>query len=207
MIGDFNRRVTVKAWGSTQDEAGGVIPTLTASYTIWAKVEDRSGQVRQDEQQREWNYDYKVTFRYEKYRVVTSGMTIDYDGKRLAINSISYFNEGNRKEVVARCSTQDVLVNASNDGIIVEPDGLSRILVEVNAGTSEAIEAGIIVGASSYTNSRMINRDIEVNRGGHAIANIQQTGSTEYVTKAFNSNTVYFSSPIYFWEYIKITLA
>lgn len=207
MIGELNRRVTVKSWGHTQDEAGGLIDTLTASYTIWAKVEDRNGRQMISEQQREWDYDYKVTFRYEKSRIVTSGMTIDYDGKRLAINSLSYINEGNRKFCIARCSTQDVLVNASNDGEIVEPDGLSNILVEVVAGTSDATEAGIIVGASSYTNTRMIGREIEVNRGGHPIGNIQQSGNTEYVTKALNSDTVYFSSSIYFGEYIKITLA
>jgi hypothetical protein len=54
----------------------------------------------------------------------------------------------------------------------------------------------------------MIGREIEVNRGGHPIGNIQQSGNTEYVTKALNSDTVYFhDTPIYFGEYIKITLA
>ena len=207
MIGQLNRRVTLKAWGSTQDEAGGVIASVVAFYPIWAKVEDRNGRLYQGEQQREWSYDYKVTFRYEKSRVVSSGMTIDYDGKRLTINSISFLDEGQRKYAVARCSALDN-INTSGDGEIVEPDGLSSILIEVEAGTDEAIEAGIIVGASSYTNSRMIGRKIEVNRGGWPIANIPQTGNPDYVTKELNSDTVYFhDTPIYFGEYIKITLA
>lgn len=205
-VGQLNRRITIKSWGNTQDEAGGVIPTLTASYTMWAKVENRNGNLFLGQQQREWSYDYKVTFRYEKSRIVSSGMTIDYDGKRLAINSLSYVDEGQKKYAIARCSALDK-INTAGDGEVVEPDGLSRILVEVEAGTSDAIEAGIIVGASSYTNSRMIGRDIEVNRGGWPIANIEQTGNPEFVTKAFNSDTVYFSSHIYEGEYIKITLA
>lgn len=108
MIGKLNRRVTLKSWSSTQDEAGGVIPLITSTYVIWANVEDRTGHIMQGEQQRQWSYDYKVTFRYEKSRVVTSGMTIDYDSKRLAINSLSYENEGQRRYCIARCSTTDI---------------------------------------------------------------------------------------------------
>ena len=103
MIGKLNRRVTLKAWSSSQDEAGGVIPLVTSSYPIWANVEDRTGHMMQGEQRREWSYDYKVTFRYEKSRVAISAMTIDYDSKRLTINSVSYQNEGTRKYCIARC--------------------------------------------------------------------------------------------------------
>lgn len=207
-IGKLNRRINLKAWGSTQDsEGGGVIPTIISSYNIWAKVENRNGNLFLGEQQREWNYDYKVTFRYENSRVVNSSMTIDYDNKRLAINSLSYQEEGQRRYAIARCSTLESFTDAEIGGDPIEPDGLSRILVEVEAGTQGAIDAGIIVGASSYFNARMAGHKIEVTRGGHPIANIQQDGNPEYVTKAFNSDTVYFSSPVYLHEYIKITLA
>ena len=53
MIGKLNRRVTLKSWSNTQDDAGGVIPLVTASYPIWADVEDRTGNMMQDEQQRQ----------------------------------------------------------------------------------------------------------------------------------------------------------
>lgn len=109
MIGEFNRRINLKSWGKTQDEAGGLSATLTNSYIIWAKVEDRSGNRMISEQQQQWSYDYKVTFRYENSRPVNSSMTIDYDSKRLAINSLSYKNEGKRAYCVARCSTVDIL--------------------------------------------------------------------------------------------------
>lgn len=110
MIGQLNRRVQLKAWGSDQDDIGAPVKTLLASYAIWAQVEDRSGHLYLGQEQSTWNYDYKITFRYEKTRPISSNMTIDYDGKRLAINSVSYQNEGNRRFVVTRCTTTDEAV-------------------------------------------------------------------------------------------------
>lgn len=107
MIGDFNRRITLQSWTTTQDEAGGSAAVIDQSYTIWAKVEDRSGRTFGGEQQEQWSYDYKVTFRYEKSRKVNSNMTILYDGKKLLIRSLSYADEGQRKFCVARCSATD----------------------------------------------------------------------------------------------------
>ena len=106
-IGELNRRIILKSWGSSQGDTGGLTAIQIASYPIWAKVEDRNGRLVTGAQQREWSYDYKVTFRYEKSRVVNSDMTIDYDGKRLSINSLSYANEGQRKFCIARCSATD----------------------------------------------------------------------------------------------------
>lgn len=114
-IGQLNRRITLRSWGSTQDEGGGPIALLLVTYTVWAKVEQRSGQMYSGQQQPIWTYDYRVTFRYEKSRVVSSNFTIDYDGKRLAINSLSYSEEGNRKYAIARCSTVDANINTDND--------------------------------------------------------------------------------------------
>lgn len=115
MIGAMNRRITFRSWGSTQDEGGGAIATLLNTYTIWAKVEPRSGQLYSGEQQALWAYDYKITFRYEKSRVVLSNYTIDYDGKRLRINSVSFENEGNRKYVIAKCTTLDAAIDTALD--------------------------------------------------------------------------------------------
>lgn len=117
MIGELNRRITFKSWGADQDPGGGPIALLLLSYTIWAKVEARSGQMYSGEQQALWTYDYKITFRYEKSRVVPSNYTIDYDSKRLAIRSVSFLQEGNRKYVVAMCSTTDDSIDTASDAI------------------------------------------------------------------------------------------
>ena len=153
MIGQLNRRVTLKSWGNTQDEAGGVIASVVAFYPIWAKVEDRNGRLYQGEQQREWSYDYKVTFRYERSRVVNSGMTIDYDSKRLAIKSLSYENEGTRKYCIARCSATDFLLPQDGSGGGASSYYGLNILFRVG-DSGEPVD-----GDLEYTNSELIGRD------------------------------------------------
>lgn len=141
MIGQLNRRVTLKSYGDTQDEAGGLVSVTTASYTMWAKVEDRFGRQFTNEQQEQWSYDYKVTFRYEKSRPVKSNMTIDYDSKRLRINSLSFFNEGNRKYCIARCSASDLIEVDSGEPI--EPGSSSSTLnIMFRVGDEGAAAAG-----------------------------------------------------------------
>ncbi len=81
MIGKMNRRITIKTWATTQDAGGGLSPSVSSSYSIWAMVEDRSGSLITAQAQPQWSYDYKITFRYEKTRVVNSNQTIAYDGK------------------------------------------------------------------------------------------------------------------------------
>lgn len=115
MIGELNRRITVKSWSATQDAGGGLSPLMVRSYSIWAKVEARNGQPFTSEEQQVWNYDYKITFRYEKSRIVGSNFTVDYDSKRMRINSISFSDEGNRKLCIARCSTIDASIDTSTD--------------------------------------------------------------------------------------------
>lgn len=105
MIGKLNTRITIKNSGFTIDEAGGPSDLNNdEGYELWAKVDARDGRLMTNEKQVQWSYNYKVTFRYERSRIVTSDMVISYDGKDLKINSISYENEGKRKFVVARCS-------------------------------------------------------------------------------------------------------
>lgn len=115
MIGEMNRRVIVTSWGSIQDAGGGLSPVQIGAYPLWAKVRARNGSLYTGEQQALWNYDYEITTRYEKSRIVKSNQTYEYDGKRLAINSVSFSEEGNRKYVVCRCSTTDAAVDVSQD--------------------------------------------------------------------------------------------
>lgn len=114
-IGDFNRKITLKSWTATQDEGGGSSAVNLASYIVWAKIDQRFGTPFTSEEQQVWNYDYKITFRYERSRIPKSNFTIDYDSKRLRINSISYENEGNRAYSVARCTTIDANIDTDND--------------------------------------------------------------------------------------------
>ena len=107
MIGKLNRRITIKTLDTDQDEGGGISAVETDSYTMWAQVEDRNGIPVTTEGQKIWNYDYKITVRYERSRIKKSNQIVEYDGKSLAIGSISFENEGNRKYAILRCSATD----------------------------------------------------------------------------------------------------
>ncbi len=137
MIGELNSRITIKTWGSDQDEIGAPVKVLAASYNMWAKVESRSGHLYVGQEQPLWNYDYKITFRYERSRPVASNSTIDYDNKRLAINSVSFENEGKRFWTVVRCATTDETIS-STDGEI-QPDLIRTLSTYSYTGTGSEV--------------------------------------------------------------------
>jgi SPP1 family predicted phage head-tail adaptor len=103
----LNRRITVRAWGFTQDIIGGIVKAETGAWTMWAQVDERSGGSFRDHNQMIWDYDYKVTVRYENSRVIGSNNTLDYGDYLLKINNTSIKNEGFHKYLEMRCSTVD----------------------------------------------------------------------------------------------------
>jgi SPP1 family predicted phage head-tail adaptor len=102
MIGELNRKITLKSWTNTQDDAGGNIKTLSSSFSVWAKVEDRQGERTFSGGQEQFSYDYKITMRFRP--VISQRMTITYDSKNLIIRSLSIKSEGNKRFFIARCS-------------------------------------------------------------------------------------------------------
>lgn len=88
---------------------------------------------------------------------------------------------------------------------------LSKVLFNGKAGTSEAIAAGVVEGATSYTNSKLAGHESEVFRSGVLISDFDQGGGVEYAIKdtdgTLNSTTINFLSPIQDGEWIKIKLA
>ena len=107
MTAELNRRITIKSYTTTQDAGGGSTSTESASYSMWAKVEDRTGQWIDGQGQLLWKYDYKITVRHELSRIIKSNMIVQYDGKKLLINSVAPNSEGIRKYDILRCSAID----------------------------------------------------------------------------------------------------
>lgn len=114
----LNNRVTIRAWGATQNDIGSPVASETGAWDMWAEIEDRSGSSQTPYQQKLWTYDYKITMRWEKGRVIGSNNTIDYDGKRLIINSIAPINEAERRYAVARCTAIDQNVATGGGGAV-----------------------------------------------------------------------------------------
>lgn len=82
----------------------------------------------------------------------------------------------------------------------------TTLLASVKAGTSAAITANVIVGNTTYTNSRLINNNCEISRGGIDLPDFDMGTGEDYFTKSYGSDTVTFSSAINLDERIKIKL-
>lgn len=82
----------------------------------------------------------------------------------------------------------------------------TTLLVSVKAGSSLAIAAGIAVGSSTYINSRLINNNAEVGRGGSDLPDFDMGTGESFFTKALSSDTITFSYPIEDEERIKIKI-
>ncbi len=115
-IGELNRKITIKSWTATTDAGGGLTAVQASSYTMWANVQDRDG-IQITQGQAVWKYDYKVKVRYEASRKIGSNYTIDYDSKRLKINSVSFKTEGKRKYAILRCEAMDSAVASGSGGV------------------------------------------------------------------------------------------
>lgn len=87
---------------------------------------------------------------------------------------------------------------------------LPKTLFNGKAGTSEAIAAGVIVGASSYTNLKLAGKESETFRSGYLISDFDQGGDVDYAIKdtdlTLDSDTITFLTPIYDGEWIKIKI-
>lgn len=83
---------------------------------------------------------------------------------------------------------------------------LTRLLIRAKVGSAEATSAGLVVGATTYVNSRMINNNVEVQRNGVDLPDIDLGDGSTYFTKIIGSDTIIFSTPIADSEYIKIKI-
>ena len=101
---DLNRRITIKVYGFTKDAIGGVTQTVTSSYDVWAQVENRTGRALDFAQQPMAVYDYKITKRFEIGRETKATYTIEYEGKHLKIETVSFDDERFKKFEVIRAT-------------------------------------------------------------------------------------------------------
>lgn len=109
----LNRRVTVTRWVSGKNSIGSPVPTISGSWDKWAQVDERDGRQFTQADQQVWAYDAKIVMRYEKTRPTQSNMTIEYEGARYVIQSVSIKTEGHKKWEVCRCSKVDIPITQS----------------------------------------------------------------------------------------------
>ena len=108
MIGEMRSRITVKAPTFSKDAAGGVSVSYSSGYSLWAKVDNRSGQAQYQEGQRLTNYNYRIKVRYFASAIITTANIIVYNGLYLRVDSVEFEREGNLDYVYLNCSESGV---------------------------------------------------------------------------------------------------
>jgi head-tail adaptor len=110
-ISVLNLRVTIKQWGSTQDQGLGSYYTLANSWGVWANKRNRTGSQYNSEAQQQYQYETTFEIRYdERFK---SNMTVDHGSERWTINSIEIVKEAYKSMMYLRCSTSDINIDVS----------------------------------------------------------------------------------------------
>lgn len=108
----LNRRVTVKRYTTAKNEFGGLEAVLTGEWTKWADVNPQSGTGVNDRQQRQWEYDATIVFRYEKERPTRSNDVLVYENAQYKITSVQLRNEGAKSFEVINATKIDDNINS-----------------------------------------------------------------------------------------------
>jgi SPP1 family predicted phage head-tail adaptor len=109
VIGKLNIKITINRYKSgVVDAYGSPAIELDKFWSKWANVVDKRGSHSVSEGKEQWNYDYKITQRYEASRPTKENDRIVYNGNLLQINSIQIIEESFKMFEVLKCSLTDV---------------------------------------------------------------------------------------------------
>lgn len=145
----LNRRIVIRAWDADQNDIGSPYAVEVGAWPLWADVGDRSGFNSEPFAQSLWQYDYKITVRYEKGRVIGSNYTVDYDGKRLKINSCSPHTEAYRQYMILRCTALDDSTGTGGGGSVI-PLPAIRVYNVTPPDGAETTQAAELVGKTIF---------------------------------------------------------
>jgi SPP1 family predicted phage head-tail adaptor len=108
-IGKLNIKVIVqRLQSSVIDEYGSPLITVDDTWNKWAAIEYKRGGHSVAQSTDQWDYDYKITMRFEKSRPTKDNDKIIYNGMLLQINSIQVIEESFKKFEVLKCSNTNV---------------------------------------------------------------------------------------------------
>lgn len=145
------------------------------------------------------DYEYAYTlYAHAMKRICTNDKTGVYS----YINEITSIINNNVKPVLTHTNTPIAAYVYDCGGSSSEAS--VPFVLEVVAGTAEAIAAGIIVGATTFENDLIANHYVQVLRGSIWLPKIDPLNGGMFYTKTYLSNTITFSSPIQDTEVISI---
>lgn len=104
---NYDRIIKIRLMSFTKDATGGTVPVIISERSRYANIQDRQGSAIVVANQRQVPYDYKITIRYEIGNETPKSALIEYEGKVLRVNSISFDNERFKRQEILRCSYND----------------------------------------------------------------------------------------------------
>lgn len=144
------------------------------------------------------DYEYAYTLYAHAMKRICAG---DKTGVYTYINEITAIINNNVKPTLTH-------TNAPISAYVYDCGSSSTPIVpfvlDVIAGTSEAIAAGIVVGATTFTNSLIANNYVQVFRGNVWVSGKDPLNGNQFYTKTYLSDTITFSTPIQDTEEIAI---
>lgn len=179
----YNRRAWIRGWGAMQNDIGSPVAVEVAAWEMWCNVEDRSGFQSEPYEQGVWQYKYRIRLRYERTRLIGSNYTIDYDGKRLAITSLSIKNEAYRAELVIDCIAVDDQTGTGGGGSMVPLPAIG-VYNYTGIGDEDEFTASELAGKYVFSASKdnlnyKILREIGI-PVGNQVLNTKATGRMKW---------------------------
>lgn len=175
----YNMRIVIRAWGSDQNDIGSPVAVEVGAWPMWAQVGKRNGFSSSPYQQDVWQYDYEIRVRYERTRLIGSNYTIDYDGKRLVIQSLEIDTEAYRAEYIIRCRAMDDQTGTGGGGSVV-PLPQIGVYNYTGVGDEQEFTAGILANKFVFSATKDgVSYKILRQTGAPAdkeVLNIKQTG-------------------------------
>lgn len=119
-IAQLNREITINKFVFGQDDAGGNIKILVASFNVMASIEPISNSYILEQQQLKYGEGYRITVRYEPSRLLTPNDEIIYNFQIHKIQSITNQLEALKRFLVINTSTGNSESNTGT-GTVYQP--------------------------------------------------------------------------------------
>lgn len=102
--GQLNRRITLESLVQTKDSEGGMVDSWSAVATVWAKVDNLSGNDRRATSHGGQVAEARTEFTIRHRSDLNAKMRVNYSGKKYNIRHLNDFAEAHRF-VVLTCDT------------------------------------------------------------------------------------------------------
>lgn len=145
------------------------------------------------------DYEYAYILYTHAMKRICAG---DKVGVYTYINEITSIINNNVKPILTHTNAP-IAPYVYDCGSTPAPEAAPYVL-DVVAGSAEAIASGVVVGATTFINSAIANKYVQVFRGAMWVPSKDPLNGNQFYTKTYLSDTITFSTPIQDTEEIAI---